>query len=107
MSVISKKLQAEYSDAQALERQLLKIPQLLHIQSNLSSGYGAGTWINLCIDLQVDLSGYAQPFGSILSVVFSSDGQLLATGDTKGEVALWQTTEGEKFLTCTGHTNWV
>ena len=52
-------------------------------------------------------SVFTDTFGSILSVAFSSDGQLLATGDAKGEVRLWQVTDSEQLFTCKGHGGWV
>lgn len=52
-------------------------------------------------------SVFTQTFGSILSIAFSPDGKLLATGDTIGDVQLWQVADGQKKLTCQGHTNRV
>lgn len=58
---------------------------------------------------QADLarSVFTETFGDILSVAFSSDGRLLAAGTTKGEVYLWQASEGQPFFICLGHTDWV
>ena len=52
-------------------------------------------------------SVFTDTFGSILSVAFSPNGQLLATGDAKGEVRLWQVTDSEQLFTCKGHGGWV
>jgi len=52
-------------------------------------------------------SVFTETFGSILSVAFSPDGKLLATGDTKREIRLWQTAENEQLATLHGHTAWV
>jgi len=52
-------------------------------------------------------SVFTETFGSILSVAFSPDGKLLATGDTKREIRLWQTAENEQLATLHGHTGWV
>jgi WD40 repeat protein len=52
-------------------------------------------------------SRFSQLSGSILAVDFSPDGQLLATGDTNGDVHLWQVTNGHQLLSYKGHTNWV
>ena len=61
-----------------------------------------------------DLSNavFNQPFGSIRTLAFSPDGQSLATGDTNGEIWIWQTdlTVGEigaHLLTLRGHHNWI
>ncbi len=58
---------------------------------------------------QADLakSVFAETLGSILSVSFSPEGSLLATGDSDGEIRLWQVTTGKQVLACKGHTSWV
>ncbi|MEG4009290.1 NACHT domain-containing protein [Microcoleus sp. Pol11C1] len=52
-------------------------------------------------------SAFTHIFGSVRSVIFSSDGQLLATGDSDGVVRLWEASSGREILTCKGHTNVV
>ncbi len=60
-------------------------------------------------------SVFAETFGSILSVAFSPDGQLLATGDMNGDINLWQVADGKQLLswkgrclqTLLGHTGTV
>ncbi|MEM7757436.1 MAG: hypothetical protein AAF298_04810 [Cyanobacteria bacterium P01_A01_bin.40] len=52
-------------------------------------------------------SVFTQTFGSILSLAFSPDGQFLATGDTKGEIYLWQVTPPRSLMTFQGHSNWI
>jgi WD40 repeat protein len=52
-------------------------------------------------------SVFAETFSSILSVTFSPDGQLLATGDTNGEIRLWQVADGKLRFTCSGHKGWI
>lgn len=49
---------------------------------------------------------FTQTFGSVLSVAFSPTDHHLATGDTNGNVRLWDA-DGEPLLTCKGHTGWV
>ncbi len=41
------------------------------------------------------------------SVVWSSDGEVLATGGGDGLVTLWNTESGKRLKTFAGHTNWV
>ncbi|WP_293108129.1 NB-ARC domain-containing protein [Moorena sp. SIOASIH] len=52
-------------------------------------------------------SVFTQPFGSILSVAFSPDAQLLAAGDSMGKIHLWQIADSQYRLTLKGHTSWV
>lgn len=55
----------------------------------------------------LEKSVFSDTFGSILSVAFSPDGTLLATGDANGEVRLWRVMDGEQLLTFGEHTGWV
>lgn len=50
---------------------------------------------------------FSRTFGTVLSVVFSPDGQLLATSNANGEIYLWRVSDGQCVLTCKGHRNWV
>ncbi|NJR61689.1 MAG: hypothetical protein HC769_24345, partial [Cyanobacteria bacterium CRU_2_1] len=52
-------------------------------------------------------SVFAETLGSILTVAFSPDGQLLATGDTDYKVHLWTVATGEQRLTLQGHEDWI
>jgi len=52
-------------------------------------------------------SVFAETFGNILSVAFSHDGKLLATGDAKGDVHVWQVAEAELQGSYHGHREWV
>ncbi|MEG4104971.1 WD40 domain-containing protein [Microcoleus sp. S13_C5] len=52
-------------------------------------------------------SAFTKVFGSLRSVIFSPDGQVLATGDTDGVVRLWEASSSREILTCKGHTNVV
>ncbi|WP_414564799.1 MULTISPECIES: NB-ARC domain-containing protein [unclassified Anabaena] len=54
-----------------------------------------------------DRSVFTETFGGISSVTFSPDGKLLATGDTNGEIRLYQVVDWKQLLICKGHTNWV
>ncbi|AFZ17987.1 WD40 domain-containing protein [Allocoleopsis franciscana] len=52
-------------------------------------------------------SVFTQAFDRIVSVAFSPDGKLLATGDVVGQVRIWQVVDGQQLLTFQGHSNWV
>ena len=52
-------------------------------------------------------SVFTQAFDRIVSVAFSPDGKLLATGDVVGQIRIWQVVDGQQVLTFQGHTNWV
>lgn len=52
-------------------------------------------------------SVFTKTFSSILSVAFSPDGKFLATGDTKGEICLWQVADGKQLLSCKGPPGWA
>ncbi|MEG4006224.1 NB-ARC domain-containing protein [Microcoleus sp. Pol11C1] len=51
-------------------------------------------------------SVFTQTCAAILSLDFSPNGELLATGDANGEVCFWQT-DGQPLWLCRGHTSWV
>ncbi|MEO0395628.1 MAG: NB-ARC domain-containing protein [Cyanobacteria bacterium P01_A01_bin.137] len=54
---------------------------------------------------QADLSKsvFAETFSGIYAVAFSSDGQSLAVGDTRGQIRLYQIQDGRQRLICEGH----
>ena len=52
-------------------------------------------------------STFTKIFAVVLSVAFSPDGKLFATGNSNGVVSLWDTGSGKEILTCKGHTNWI
>ncbi|MGE5659559.1 MAG: NB-ARC domain-containing protein [Actinomycetota bacterium] len=55
----------------------------------------------------LDKSVFSETFGTILSVEFSPDTKLLATGDVVGEIRLWQVAKSQQLFVFKGHTNWV
>ena len=52
-------------------------------------------------------STFVKQLTNILSIAFSTDGQLLATGDVNGEIRLWQMPDGKLLLNFQGHAGWV
>ena len=45
--------------------------------------------------------------GAVLSVCFSPDGQILASGGADNTIRLWNPMTGQLLSTLTGHTDWV
>lgn len=59
-------------------------------------------------ETDISKSVFAQTLGSILSVAFSPDGELLASSDADGEICLWQVADGKQLFTCKEEQNhWV
>jgi WD40 repeat protein/transcriptional regulator with XRE-family HTH domain len=52
-------------------------------------------------------SVFVETFGGIHAVAFSPDRQLLATGDSYGEVRLYQIADGKQLCVYVGHTDWL
>jgi len=52
-------------------------------------------------------SVFTETFSSVLSVAFSPEGKLLATGDAKGEIRVWEVTTGQLIFIFKEHTNRV
>ncbi|MBZ8181033.1 WD40 repeat domain-containing protein [Oscillatoria salina] len=50
---------------------------------------------------------FSEIFENILSVALSADGRTLATGDTDGEIRLWEVATGQSLITLRGHTSWI
>jgi WD40 repeat protein len=55
----------------------------------------------------LDKTVFTTIIGGVLSVAFSPDGKLLATGDTNGQLCLWQVADGKQLLTCKAHDSWT
>jgi len=52
-------------------------------------------------------SRFTQTFGGICTIAFSPDDTLIAAGDTKGNIHLWQVKDGQYLRTLTAHPQWV
>ena len=44
---------------------------------------------------------------SVFSVVFSADGEYLASGSGDNTIGVWRVSSGERIKTLTGHSDWV
>ncbi|GAB1543678.1 NB-ARC domain-containing protein [Scytonema sp. NUACC21] len=56
---------------------------------------------------ELSKSNFTQIFGNVLAIAFNSNGEILATGDDKGDIYLWQATDGQLILTLKGHTSQI
>jgi WD40 repeat protein len=52
-------------------------------------------------------SVFAENLENVLSVTFSPDAKVLATGDANGDICLWQVVDGQRLLNCQGHAGGV
>jgi WD40 repeat protein/transcriptional regulator with XRE-family HTH domain len=52
-------------------------------------------------------SVFTESFGNVLSISFNPTGKLLATGDTRGDIHLWQVSTFKQMLSLKGHEGWV
>ncbi|WP_019508820.1 NB-ARC domain-containing protein [Pleurocapsa sp. PCC 7319] len=50
---------------------------------------------------------FSKIFGGVLSVAYSPDGQYLATGDTNGEIILWEVNQGRLKSRIRADSNWI
>ncbi|AFY95774.1 WD40 repeat domain-containing protein [Chamaesiphon minutus] len=50
---------------------------------------------------------FTQAFGGIFMAIYHPAGELLATGDTNGDVSLWQIADGQRVAIFQGHSNWT
>ncbi len=48
-------------------------------------------------------SVFTKDLGHVICVTFSPDGNLLATGDSHGNIRLWEAASGREVLVCKGH----
>jgi WD40 repeat protein len=52
-------------------------------------------------------SVFAETLSRILTIAFSPNGQILATGDTNGEISLWLVATGQKVANWKAHKDWI
>ena len=52
-------------------------------------------------------SNFTEVFGFILTLAYSPDSKLFATGEADGRIRLWQVATSQQILSFKGHTNWV
>ncbi len=52
-------------------------------------------------------SVFAETFGSITAIAFSPNGELLATGDSLGEIHIRRVADGERLVSFQGHLCWI
>jgi WD40 repeat protein len=91
---------------------------LVQLKTDLSnySFSGIAIWQAYLSDVElhrVDFSGadlsksvFADNLSSILTVAFSPNGKLLATGDVNNHIHI-QTADGEQLFVCSGHSGWI
>ncbi|NEO31757.1 MAG: NACHT domain-containing protein [Symploca sp. SIO3C6] len=95
-------------------RLLLKIDQTILAGKNLSQAViwnadfsNASLRHTSFAEADLTDSTFRQILATVYSVAFSPDGKLFATGDGNGEISLRQVKDGQKVLSCQGHTDWV
>jgi len=93
---------------------LVKIDKAALAHKNLSHAVildADFTNANLCdvnfVEANLTRSTFAKVLGSVLSVAFSPNNEILATSDTSAEIHLWRVSDSEKLFTLKGHTDWV
>lgn len=94
---------------------------IIHLQGNLTGFDFSHLAIRQAYLEDVNLHGcnfgyadlkqcvFAETLASIISVAFSPDGKLLATGDSNGEIQIWhwQMSELSRIYTCRGQAGWL
>jgi WD40 repeat protein len=54
-----------------------------------------------------DRTVFTQTFNGIVSVAFNPVGDLVATGDSNGDIYLWRMSDGQRVALYQGHANWI
>jgi WD40 repeat protein len=52
-------------------------------------------------------SVFSQRLNGIMSLTYSPNGQLLATGDIESDICLWRVADGQLLSIYKGHSNWI
>lgn len=52
-------------------------------------------------------SVFTKLFSTVITLAFSPDGALLATGDTRCEIQIWEVASGRQIITLRGHQGWI
>jgi predicted NACHT family NTPase len=60
-----------------------------------------------CTNTNLANSVFTKVFGFVLSVAYSPNGQVFATGEANGKIRLWQVDNNQQILIFQGHTDWV
>lgn len=50
---------------------------------------------------------FRQPFGSVLSLAYSPNGDFIATAGTTGRIRIWRTSDGQLHKLLPGHQAWI
>ncbi|MEP0920051.1 NB-ARC domain-containing protein [Leptolyngbya sp. DQ-M1] len=77
----------------------LKIRQAYLQNANLPAVNLSGT--------DLSFSVFADLFSGVVSLAFSPDSKLLATGDSRCEIQIWEVESGKLLQTLSGHQSWV
>ncbi len=92
---------------------------LIHLNSNINGHdfsnliirqvYFQGVGLHNVNFAYTDLakSVFTETFSGVFSVAISPTGEIIAAGTEDGKIGLWSLINGEQFLTCKGHTDWV
>ncbi|MGV0026840.1 WD40 repeat domain-containing protein [Phormidesmis priestleyi] len=58
-------------------------------------------------EADLNRSVFAELFSGVITLAFSADGLLLATGDSRCEIQIWEVASGKHLMTLKGHQSWI